>query len=58
MVWGAWVDERTFDVKLAFTETPYTMNAVFVFDQSQVTVDMRYNVRWGSATEPTITGTR
>jgi hypothetical protein len=55
---GAWVDASTFEVKLAFTETPYTMNAVFAFDQNQVTVDMSYNVRWGSATEPTITGTR
>jgi CubicO group peptidase (beta-lactamase class C family) len=55
---GAWIDDSTFDVKLAFTETPYTMNAVFVFAQDQVTVNMTYNVRWGSATEPTITGTR
>jgi CubicO group peptidase (beta-lactamase class C family) len=55
---GAWRSDNTFDAKLAFTETPYTMNAVFTFSGEQVTVDMTYNVRWGSATEPQITGTR
>jgi hypothetical protein len=55
---GAWTADNTFDAKLAFTETPYTMNAVFAFNADQVTVNMSYNVRWGSATEPEITGTR
>jgi CubicO group peptidase (beta-lactamase class C family) len=55
---GAWTADNTFDAKLAFTETPYTMNAVFAFNGDQVTVNMSYNVRWGSATEPEITGTR
>jgi CubicO group peptidase (beta-lactamase class C family) len=55
---GAWRSDNTFDAKLAFTETPYTMNAVFAFNGDQVTVDMTYNVRWGSATEPQLTGTR
>jgi CubicO group peptidase (beta-lactamase class C family) len=55
---GAWTSETTFDAKLAFTETPYTMDAVFAFNGDQVTVDMTYNVRWGSATEPQITGSR
>lgn len=55
---GAWTSDNTFAAKLAFTETPYTMDAVFAFDAAQVTVDMSYNVRWGSAVEPQITGTR
>jgi CubicO group peptidase (beta-lactamase class C family) len=55
---GAWTADNTFDAKLAFTETPYTMNAVFAFNGDQVTLNMSYNVRWGSATEPEITGTR
>jgi CubicO group peptidase (beta-lactamase class C family) len=55
---GAWTSENTFVAKLAFTETPYTMDAAFAFNADQVAVDMSYNVRWGSATEPQITGTR
>lgn len=55
---GAWTAENTFVAKLAFTETPYTLDATFVFDGVQVTLDVRYNVRWGNATEPQITGTR
>jgi CubicO group peptidase (beta-lactamase class C family) len=55
---GAWTSDNSFDAKLAFTETPYTMDAVFAFNGDQVTVDVTYNVRWGSATEAQITGTR
>lgn len=55
---GAWTSDNTFVAKLAFTETPYTMDAAFAFNVDQVAVDMSYNVRWGSATEPQITGTR
>jgi hypothetical protein len=55
---GAWTADNTFEAKLAFTETPYTMNAVFAFNGDQVTVNMSYNIRWGNATEPAITGTR
>jgi CubicO group peptidase (beta-lactamase class C family) len=55
---GAWTNDNTFVAKLAFTETPYTMNATFAFNGEQVTVDMAYNIRWGAQTEPQITGTR
>jgi CubicO group peptidase (beta-lactamase class C family) len=55
---GAWTSDNTFVAKLAFTETPYTMDAAFAFNADQVAVDMSYNVRWGSATEPQITGAR
>jgi CubicO group peptidase (beta-lactamase class C family) len=55
---GAWTNDSTFVAKLAFTETPYTLDATFAFDADQVTVDVGYNIRWGNATEPRITGTR
>jgi CubicO group peptidase (beta-lactamase class C family) len=55
---GAWAADSTLDIKLAFTETPYTMDAVFNFNGEQVTVDMSYNIRWGSLTEAPLTGTR
>jgi len=55
---GAWTSDNTFTAKLTFTETPYSMTAIFAFEGNQLTVDMGYNVRWGSATEPQITGTR
>jgi CubicO group peptidase (beta-lactamase class C family) len=55
---GAWTTDSTFVAKLAFTETPYTMDTTFVFNGDQVTVDVAYNVRWGSLTEPQLTGTR
>ena len=40
------------------TPIPLSMDAVFAFDGDQVTVNMSYNERWGSPTEPEITGTR
>lgn len=55
---GAWPAENNFVAKLAFTETPYTLDASFVWSGDQVTVDVSYNVRWGSLTEPQLTGTR
>lgn len=55
---GAWSAEDTFTAKLCFNETPYTLNASFKFSADQVLVDMGYNVRWGSTTEPQIVGTR
>jgi len=55
---GAWTSDSVYTAKLAFTETPYTMNAVFTFAGDQVTMDVTYNVRWGSQTEPRVTGTR
>lgn len=55
---GAWTADDTFVAKLAFTETPYTLDAAFTFDADQIRVNMSYNVRWGSATEPEISGTR
>jgi CubicO group peptidase (beta-lactamase class C family) len=55
---GAWTNDNTFVAKLAFTETPYTMDATFAFNGEQVTVDMAYNIRWGAQSEPQIRGTR
>jgi CubicO group peptidase (beta-lactamase class C family) len=55
---GAWTSDSTLDVKLAFTETPYVMDAVFNFDGDQVGVAMSYNIRWGSLTEAPLTGVR
>jgi hypothetical protein len=55
---GAWTSDDTFAVKLCFNETPYTLTASFKFQGEQVLVDMRYNVRWGSLTEPQLVGTR
>ena len=47
-----------FVAKLAFTETPYTLDATFAFNGDQVSVDIGYNVRWGSLTEPQLAGAR
>lgn len=55
---GAWSAPDTFVARLCFDETPYTMTASFRFQGEQVRVNMGYNVRWGAATEPEITGTR
>jgi CubicO group peptidase (beta-lactamase class C family) len=55
---GAWTADSTLDIKLAFTETPYIMDAVFNFSGDRVDVAMSYNVRWGSLTEAPLTGTR
>jgi CubicO group peptidase (beta-lactamase class C family) len=55
---GTWTAADTFSVKLTFTETPYSMTANFKFDAERVLVDMSYNVRWGSMTEPQLVGTR
>jgi CubicO group peptidase (beta-lactamase class C family) len=55
---GAWSAPDTFVARLCFDETPYTMTATFRFQGEQVRVNMAYNVRWGAATEPEITGVR
>jgi len=55
---GAWSAPDTFVARLCFDETPYTLTASFRFEGEQVRVNMGYNVRWGAATEPEITGTR
>ena len=55
---GAWSAPDTFVARLCFNETPYTMNASFRFDGERVLVDMAYNIRWGSRTEPQLIGTR
>jgi len=55
---GAWTADNTFVAKLAFTETPYTLDATFAFNADQVTLDVSYNERWGNATEPQISGAR
>jgi CubicO group peptidase (beta-lactamase class C family) len=55
---GAWTADSTLDIKLAFTETPYIMDAVFNFNGDQVNVGMSYNIRWGSLTEAPLSGTR
>jgi CubicO group peptidase (beta-lactamase class C family) len=55
---GAWTGNSTLDVKLAFTETPYIMDAVFSFNGDELAVAMSYNIRWGSLTEAPLTGTR
>lgn len=53
---GAWEDADTFVAKLVFDETPYSLTAKLGFDGDRVLVDMTYNVRWGSTTEPQLTG--
>lgn len=55
---GAWSSEDTFVVRLVFTETPYTAIARFRFAGEQVTLDVSYNIRWGSLTEAPVVGTR
>lgn len=55
---GAWSSEDTFVARLVFTETPYTAIARFRFAGEQVTLDVSYNVRWGSLTEAPVVGTR
>jgi CubicO group peptidase (beta-lactamase class C family) len=55
---GAWTSDNTFRTRITFTDTPYSMIQVYTFDGDTVTADMGYNVRWGSATEPEIVGTR
>jgi CubicO group peptidase (beta-lactamase class C family) len=55
---GAWSADDTFNARMVFTETPYTAITNFKFYGSQVTLDVSYNVRWGSMTEPQVVGTR
>ncbi|HTV21016.1 MAG TPA: serine hydrolase [Polyangiaceae bacterium] len=55
---GAWSAPDTFVARLCFDETPYTLTASFRFQGEQVRVNMGYNVRWGAATEPEISGVR
>jgi len=55
---GAWSADDTFSARLVFTETPYTAITSFKFAGNQVTLDVSYNVRWGSLTEPQVVGTR
>ena len=55
---GAWATDDTFEARLVFNETPYTMISRFRFAGEQVFVDSSYNVRWGNTTEPQIVGTR
>jgi hypothetical protein len=55
---GAWSADDTFVARLTFNETPYTMTTTFRFAGEQVRVNTAYNVRWGTPTEPEITGTR
>jgi hypothetical protein len=49
---------NTFTTKIVFNETPYTMTTAYRFEGEQVFINTTYNVRWGSATEAQITGTR
>jgi CubicO group peptidase (beta-lactamase class C family) len=55
---GAWSSADTFVARLTFNETPYTMTTTFGFAGEQVRVNTAYNVRWGTPSEPEITGTR
>ena len=55
---GAWSTDNTFVTRIVFDETPYTMNMSFTFEGEQVRVGTTYNVRWGTPSEPEITGSR
>jgi CubicO group peptidase (beta-lactamase class C family) len=55
---GAWSSEDTFVAHLVFTETPYAAIARFRYAGEQVTLDVSYNIRWGSLTEAPVVGTR
>ncbi|HWO10040.1 MAG TPA: hypothetical protein VNN80_11190, partial [Polyangiaceae bacterium] len=55
---GAWSSPSTFVARIVFDETPYTMTTSFAFAAEQVRIGSTYNVRWGTASEPEITGTR
>jgi CubicO group peptidase (beta-lactamase class C family) len=55
---GAWSADDTFNARMVFTETPYTAITNFKFAGDQVTLDVSYNIRWGSMTEPQVVGTR
>jgi hypothetical protein len=55
---GAWSTESTFVARVVFNETPYTMTTSFSFEAGQVRVNTTFNVRWGTASEPEIVGTR
>ncbi|MET0412270.1 MAG: serine hydrolase [Polyangiaceae bacterium] len=55
---GAWTADDTFTTKIVFNETPYAMTTTYRFNGEQVAIDSSYNVRWGTASEGQITGTR
>jgi CubicO group peptidase (beta-lactamase class C family) len=55
---GAWSADDTFNARMVFTETPYTAITNFKFAGNQVTLDVSYNIRWGSLTEQQVVGTR
>jgi len=55
---GGWTSDDVFVAKLCFNETPYTITATFTFTDDGVSVDMLYNIRWGSLGLPRLTGTR
>ena len=55
---GAWSADNTFVARIVFNETPYTMTTTFAFEGEQVRVNSTYNVRWGTPSDPEMTGTR
>lgn len=55
---GAWTANDTFTARLVFTETPYTVITAFKFGTDRVALDVSYNVRWESTTEPEVVATR
>jgi CubicO group peptidase (beta-lactamase class C family) len=55
---GAWSANDTFTARLVFTETPYTVITSFKFGSDRVALDVSYNVRWESTTEPEVLATR
>ncbi len=50
--WGAWTDAETYEAKLCFTGTPYTVTLSGHFSEGRVTYTQRQNVSFGPTERP------
>ena len=53
---GAWTDERTFELRLRYTNTPFGFALVSRFTAEGVSLDYRENVGFGPTERPRLTG--
>lgn len=53
---GAWTDERTFELRLRYTNTPFGFTLVSHFATDQVLLDYRENVGFGPTERPRLEG--
>jgi hypothetical protein len=53
---GAWTTDGTYTVKLSFYETPFCLTASLKFSGDNLLYDAKYNVAFGGAKQPQLTG--